>query len=91
MTLSNVQVSEQVLRLQGHIRNTILSFTMVSPMDPEDVIAVLAFMTGAAVASAPKRHSVRQLREMAVANLDHGLQAHTNSNPAAIILNGGAQ
>lgn len=85
MSLSNVQPSERVLRLQGQIRDTILSFTMVSPMDPEEVIAVLGFMTGAAVANAPKRNSLRDIRQMAVANLDNGILVYSSGNAGLIL------
>jgi dienelactone hydrolase len=75
MAITNVKADEKMVRLATQIQMTIQQFTMVSPMTADDVIAVMGFCIGGAIANAPQNHTVRERRQMAVANIDHGLNA----------------
>ena len=85
MSLQHVQADEKTIRLMSQIGQVIQSFTMTSPMLAEDVIGVLGFCAGSAIASAPPQHTKGELRQMAIANLDHGLSAFL-SQPRGLIL-----
>lgn len=86
MTTTNVKASENVLRLQKAIGLTIVNHTMVSPMSEEDVIAVLGFCAGAAIANANQRNTIRQYREMLIANVDLGINAFLSQPNSGLIL-----
>lgn len=86
MTIENVKASENVLRLQKAIGTTIVQHTLVSPMSEEDVIAVLGFCAGAAIANASKRNSIGQYRQMLIANIDNGINAFLSQPKSGLIL-----
>jgi ADP-dependent phosphofructokinase/glucokinase len=80
MAIGKVKVGESHERLMFAIGDAIRVQTSVSPMSEEDILGVLGFTLGCAIARASKgRIERRQLREMAVANVDNGLQAMTSS------------
>jgi hypothetical protein len=80
MAIGKVKVGESHERLMYAIGEAIRVQTSVSPMSEEDIIGVLGFTLGCAIARAGKgRINRRQLREMAVANVDSGLNAMTSS------------
>jgi ADP-dependent phosphofructokinase/glucokinase len=93
MAVSKVRVGESHTRLMHAIGNAIMVQTSASPMTEEDIIGVLGFTLGCAIARASKgRISRRQLREMAVANVDTGLNAMTsNMASTSLILPEGVQ
>ena len=86
MTTTNVQTPEKVVRLQKAIGETILNFTMISPLSDEEVIAVLGFCAGAAIANANQRHTIRDYRQMCIANLDHGLNAFLSQPKSGLVI-----
>lgn len=81
MTLNRVKANLSQERLMIAIGEAIRLHTMVSPMTLEDIVGVLGFTTGAAIARADRRLSKSELRQMAVANIDHGLQAALSAPP----------
>lgn len=80
MGISKVAVPEGAHKLMMAIGEAIRAHTSVSPMSGEQVVGVLGFCTGAAIArSVNTRNDRRQMREMAVANVDMGIQSMTSS------------
>lgn len=86
MTIENVKASESVVRLQKAIGLAIMQHTMISPMSEEDVIAVLGFCAGAAIANANQRNTIGQYRQMVIANIDLGIQAFLSQPKSGLIL-----
>ncbi len=74
---STVRVKTSVAqeRLMDAIGLAIRQHTLVSPMGIDDIVSVMAFATGCAIGQGDNRRDRRLLREMAVANIDHGLDA----------------
>jgi hypothetical protein len=80
MAISKVSVGESHTRLMIAIGEAIRLHTSQSPMAEEDIIGVIGFTLGSACARASKgRQHRRALREMAVANVDSGLEAMVSS------------
>ncbi len=67
---------------------TIQRFTLVQPMTAEDVIAVLCFTAGSAMAQkrAHSLHSTKTLRDLGVRNIDHGIQSAKSAASPIITL-----
>lgn len=86
MSISHVKTPENLVRLQQAIGTAILNHTMISPMTEEDIIAVLGFCAGAAIANSGPRHTKGELRQMLIANVDHGLQAFLSQPRPTLIL-----
>lgn len=86
MTINTVKADEKTVRLATAIQMTIQQFTMTSPMTPNDVIAVMGFCIGGAIANAPQTHSISQRRQLAMANIDLGLNAFLSAPKPSIIL-----
>lgn len=79
-SVSKVKVSESHERLMLAIGETIRVHTMQSPMPLEGIVGVLAFCSGGAIARGAKGRQMRRLmREMAVANIDFGMEAISSS------------
>lgn len=93
MSISKVRVGENHSRLMLAIGEAVRLHTSQSPMAEEDIIGVIGFTLGSAIARAAKtRHDRRQFREMAVANVDSGIQAMTSSMAnTSLIIPGGVQ
>lgn len=93
MSVSKVKVGESHERLMHAIGETIRIHTSQSPMSVEAIAGILAFCAGAAIGRGSKgRDQRRQYREMAVANVDFGLQAMTSSmSNTSLILPEGMQ
>lgn len=69
-------INDNHTRLMIAIGEAIRVHTSRSPMSEEDIIGVLGFTLGCGIARAAKTRNDRRLfREMAVANVDSGLQA----------------
>jgi hypothetical protein len=80
MAIGKVKVGESHERLMFAIGETIRIHTSQSPMSVEAIAGVLAFCAGAAIGRGCKgRNERRQFREMAVANIDFGLEAMVSS------------
>jgi hypothetical protein len=80
MAIGKVKVGESHERLMHAIGETIRIHTSVSPMSVEAIAGVLAFCAGAAIGRGSKsRNERRAHREMAVANIDFGLEAMVSS------------
>ena len=79
--LRDLNGDPRMVALSERIRQTIIFHTQATPMTAEDVIAVLAFMAGSAAGqvAAHSKHTARQLREQAVAHIDHGLDGAVKS------------
>lgn len=93
MGINKVRVSDSHERLMLAIGETIRLHTTQSPMNLEGIVGVLAFCSGAAIARGSKTRNMRRLmREMAVANIDFGLDAITSSMAnSSLILPEGVQ
>lgn len=93
MSISKVKVPESSERLMFAIGEVIRLHTSNSPMSVEAIAGVLGFCAGAAIGrGATGRNNRRALREMAVANVDFGLQAMTSSMAnTSLILPDGVQ
>jgi len=74
---STVRVKTSVAqeRLMDAIGLAVRQHTLVSPMGVDEIVSVMAFATGCAIGQGDSRRDRRLLREMAVANIDHGLDA----------------
>lgn len=80
MSISKVKVGESHERLMYAIGETVRIHTSTSPMTIEAIAGVLAFCAGASIGRGAKgRNERRALREMAVANIDFGLEAMPSS------------
>lgn len=88
MAVVRTKVDESHERLMLAIGDVIMKHTTQSPMKIEGIVGVLAFCAGAAIMRDPNtnRNVRRQLREMAVANVDMGMDAMRASS--SIILPG---
>ena len=93
MSISKVKVGESHERLMHAIGETIRIHTSQSPMTAEAIAGLLAFCSGAALGrGANGRNERRQYREMAVANIDFGLEAMVSSmSNTSLILPDGMQ
>lgn len=85
MALQHAQADGKAQQLAVELGLTIQAYTQIAPMTPEEVIAVLAFVAGIGIANAPGPHSKREIKEMAVANIDHGIQ-HGKAQQSSLIL-----
>jgi hypothetical protein len=80
MAISRVKVSEGSERLMLAIGEVIRVHTSISPMSLELIVGTLAYCAGAAIGSGKKnRRESKELRDMATANIDLGLQAMNSS------------
>lgn len=84
--IEHVQADEKSIRLMQQIGFTIQQFTLVSPMTAQDIVGILAFSAGAAIANAPSEFTKGELRQMAIANIDHGLTAFLSQPKSSIII-----
>jgi hypothetical protein len=80
--------SQKVERLAQAIRHLIVQQTLVAPMTAEDIIGCLAFIAGSAAGQkeAHSAHNTRELRNMAIAYLDAGIQSAAGEKKPALIL-----
>jgi len=86
MSISKVKVDESHERLMFAIGEVIRVHTQQSPMSHDHIVGCLAFCTGAAIGQAKTRGDRFQLRKMADANVDFGIQAITGNAPSRLIL-----
>lgn len=86
MTMNTVKADEKIIRLQQQIGFTIQQFTLTTPMTADDVIAVLGFCLGATIANSPKNASIRDRRQAALANMDHGINAFLAAPKSGLII-----
>lgn len=88
MSTSTAKVSESHVRLMTAIGDAVRNVTMISPMSAEDIIAILGFTTGAGIAAAQGKqpHKPAALRDLAIRNLDLGLQQHLAQPQSPIIM-----
>lgn len=93
MAISKVRVGESQERLMLAIGDAIRVHTTTSPMTIEQIAGVVAFCAGAAIARGSRnRNHRRQLREMATANIDFGMEAMASSiSSSSLILPEGVQ
>lgn len=88
MTISTAKTSEAQQKLMTEIGMAIMRVTMISPMPIDDIVGVLAFTTGAAIGNNPNKAIFRtkDLRQMAVANIDHAIDAALKAQQSPLIL-----
>lgn len=87
MSITTMKVSESQERLMTAIGNAVQSHTMTSPMLLEEIVGVLAFAVGGAIAQTDRRLTKSELRQMAIANIDNGIAAVLGSgSPGTILL-----
>lgn len=80
MAISKVRVGESQERLMLAIGEVIRLHTTQSPMTLETIVGTLGFCTGAAIGRGAKgKQMTRDYREMAVANVDLGIQSMQSS------------
>ena len=82
---AQTHTSQGVQRLAQALQQAVQSVTMTSPMPIDDIIGTLGFVLGCAIASSPDprpQYQPRELRNLALANLDHGLQQGMASRTA---------
>lgn len=75
MSTRKVKVSENCGQLMIALDKALGDFTKHTPMTLQDIIGVLAFMAGGAIAKDQSRNERRKLREMAEANIACGTEA----------------
>lgn len=86
-TAVRVKTSEAQQKLMDAIGEAVRKHTQFSPMGIDDIVSVMAFATGCAAGQGDNRRDRRLLREMAVANIDHGLNAVTGQAGNLILPN----
>lgn len=80
MAIGKVKVGEGQERLMLAIGDAIRIHTTQSPMSIQDIVGVITFCAGAAIMrGGTDRLDRRQLREMAIANIDYGMDAMRSS------------
>lgn len=87
MTIEKIHNDPRLTRLALAIGAAITQHTMTDPMPVEDVIGVLGFCAGSAMGQKEaKRFKARELRQMCIANIDHGLSSALGAGKPLIIL-----
>ncbi len=88
MSISNVKAPDSHVRLMTAIGEAIRIHTMISPLPAEDIVGILGFSAGAAIANAQGKtpHKVGTLRQMCVANIDQGIQQFLTQPTSPILL-----
>lgn len=80
MAVSKVKVGDAQERLMLAIGDAIRIQTTQCPMSLQEIVGVVAFCAGAVIMrGGSDRLGRRQLREMAVANIDYGMDAMRSS------------
>jgi len=74
MALTHAPADQKAVRLAHELNLTVQAFLQIAPMTPDEVIGVLAYCAGFGIAMAPGPHTKGELREMAEANIRHGMQ-----------------
>lgn len=72
--------------LAAVIAEGIKAQTSISPMDVEQIIAVLGLVAGASIANNSPRGMHKHLRDTVVANLDNTLSAMSKRGPSSSII-----
>jgi hypothetical protein len=87
MAVVKSEVDENHRRLMLAIGDVIAKHTSQSPMNIQGIVGVLAFCAGAAIMRDPNTNrSVRRgLKDMAVANIDYGMDAMRGSQTSLIL------
>lgn len=87
MAITKVAVDENHQRLMFAIGDLIARHTAQSPMRIEGIVGVLAFCAGAAIMRDPNTNRLvrRQLKEMAAANIEYGMDAMRSSQTSLIL------
>lgn len=88
MTTNRVSASESQQRLMQYVGAVIQQHTLTSPMVLEDIISVLGICIGASIGNGKSPLTHRDLRQVAIANIDHGLQAALQAPRSPIIIPG---
>lgn len=83
MSINTSKVSQTQERLMTAIGEAVRLHTMTSPMLLEDIVGVMAFAVGGAIAQTDRRLTKSELRKMAIANIDNGIAAVLGGNAAS--------
>jgi hypothetical protein len=87
MGLSSVKLSEDHRQLMLSIGDAIAAHTTKSPMTLQAIVGVLGFCTGAAICRGTRsERSRRDLRELAVGNVDSGMSAMAQTLPGTSLV-----
>lgn len=80
-------LNEKQVVLAFALREAVFKFTSHTPMTAEDVIRAMSFVVGSACGQkeAHSAHSTKQLRHMAVAALDKGIDSARGDNRPKLI------
>ncbi len=84
--LTHAPADEKAVRLAHELNLTVQAFMQIAPMTPDEVIGVLAYCAGFGIAMAPGPHTKGELREMAEANIKHGIQSGSGGPRSSLIL-----
>lgn len=87
MSIAKTKMDESHERLMMAIGDVIALHTTHTPMRIEGIVGVLAFCAGAAIMRDPNTNRTvrRQLKEMAAANIELGMDAMRNSHTSLIL------
>lgn len=87
MAVTKTKVDESHERLMLAIGDVIAQYTTHTPMKIEGIVGVLAFCAGAAIMRDPNtnRQTRRNLKEMAEANIQYGMDAMRQSSTSIIL------
>lgn len=73
-------------KLMDAIAEAIRKHTLTTPMGIDEIVSVMGFTTGCAIGQGDNRRDRRLLKEMAIANIDHGLDT-ISGKVGGLILN----
>lgn len=87
MAITKAAVDDNHQKLMLAIGDVIARYTAQAPMRIEGIVGVLAFCAGAAIMRDPNttRTVRRQLKEMAAANIEYGMDAMRGSQTSLIL------
>lgn len=90
MAIKKVAVDDNHQKLMLAIGDVIARHTAQNPMRIEGIVGVLAFCAGAAIMRDPNtaRTVRRQLKDMAAANIEYGMDAMRGSQTSLILPSG---
>lgn len=87
MALTEARLSESNRQLMLALGDVIARHTKASPMPLEEIVGVLAFCAGAAICKGERHFDKRRaLREVAVGNVDNGMETMARAVTGSTII-----
>lgn len=90
MTLKHVVANEAQADLMQAIGAAIFKQTLITPLTLDQIVGVLGYTTGCAIAKTDRSLKPRDLRQMAISNIDLGLQAMATNGGHGLVIPGKA-